>query len=350
MLEIRKFQSEVQPHVETTDLHVLSFFDCPAEVIRGNKCLTSLKHLRLLVSTKLDGSFVPGNRRSRARLAFSALVFCLILFSRIAAAQSPTVTTLIAISAGPLSGSIVAMTANVSSAGQPVSGGTVTFRDTFAGAAQDLGTVQVQSANGTPGLAVLKTEVGGVGSHSIVAIYNAPKAYSTSTSAPAALTFQSPYSSATALAVTGSRWELIRLVVLFQLLVPFSRPARYLYRSDKHNTTIGTVPLDPTTATQGFTPPTLYQIPTSRRGLQFYGNPGEWRLQWGWSSGFCRANLSRSSQSSCWDMATVPFSRVPVFRLLSLLARSSADFNGDGILDLAIAIKELIGLDRNLSW
>jgi len=44
------------------------------------------------------------------------------------------------------------------------------FRDTFAGADQSLGTVQVQSANGTAGTAILKTEVGGVGAHSIVAI------------------------------------------------------------------------------------------------------------------------------------------------------------------------------------
>src|SRR5580698_2045427 len=166
----------------------------------------SLKHSRSLVPVEFDGLLVPSNWKCQVLRVSYALVFCLFFLSHLAGAQSstPTVTTFSAVSAGAVSGSIFTMTANVSSGAQPVTGGTVTFRDTFSGATQDLGTVQVQSANGTPGLAILKPEVGGVGSHSIVAIYNAPKVYSSSISTPAALTFQSPYSSATALAATQS--------------------------------------------------------------------------------------------------------------------------------------------------
>jgi hypothetical protein len=297
----------------------------------------SLKHLRLLVSTKFDGSLVPGNRRSRARLAFSALVFCPLLFSRIAAAQSTTVTTLTATSAGTISGSIVTMTANVSSAGQAVSGGTVTFRDTFAGAAQDLGTVQVQSANGTPGLAVLKTEVGGVGGHSIVAIYNAPQSFTTSTSTPAALTFQSPYSSATALAITGSNgsYTLSGTVSAFGPIQPTGSVT--FTDQTNNNTTIGTVTLDPTTATQGFTPATLYQIATSTP----------------WTTASMGTPVSGDFNGDGHPDFAVPTSLGPVAIMLghgdgtfqpgvSISATQpfgavAADFNGDGILDLAIS-------------
>src|SRR5258705_7075486 len=222
----------------------------------------SLKHLGLLILAELDWSLVSTTRRSRARLISSAFVFCLLLLSPVARAQSATATTLSATSAGAVSGSIVTMTANVSSPGQPVTGGTVTFRDTFAGTAHDLGTVQVQSANGTPGSAILKTEVGGVGAHSIVAIYNAPKAYSTSTSAPAALTFQAPYSSATALAITGSGGTYA-LTGTLSAFGPIQPTGSLTFTDTTTNTAIGTVPLDPTTSTQGFTPPTLYKIATA---------------------------------------------------------------------------------------
>ena len=294
-----------------------------------------LKHLRLLVSTKLDGSFVPGDGRSHARLASSALVFFLLLFSRIAGAQSPTVTTLTATSAGSVSGSIVTMTANVSSTGQAVSGGTVTFQDTFAGAAQVLGTVQVQSAIGTPGLAVLRTEVGGVGSHSIVAIYNAPKAYNASTSAPAALTFQSPYSSATSLAATpnGGAFTLTGTLSAFG---PMQPTGSLTFTDTTTNTTIGTVALDPTTATQGFTPPTLYQIPTA--------------VPWGTNS--MGTPVSGDFNGDGHPDFAIPTSLGPVIIMLghgdgtfqqgaSISADQpfgvvAGDFNGDGNLDLAV--------------
>jgi hypothetical protein len=50
--------------------------------------------------------------------------------------------------------------------------GTVTFRDTYNGITQILGTVQVQSAKGIKGNAVLQQELGGIGTHSIVATFN----------------------------------------------------------------------------------------------------------------------------------------------------------------------------------
>src|SRR4051812_27606884 len=127
----------------------------------------SPKQLRFFAPAKFGLLALAAKRHRRSHVCIIALFLCLSSISSISLAQAPTTATIDVVATGTVSGSIVTMTAHVLSAGQAVTGGTVTFRDTFAGAAQDLGTVQVQSANGTPGLAILKTEVGGAGPHSI---------------------------------------------------------------------------------------------------------------------------------------------------------------------------------------
>ena len=290
------------------------------------------KHSPLRALAELDGHFVP---KEFVQTLFWAIALCLLLVSPVAGAQSLTATTLNATSSGAVSGSIVTMTANVSSSGSPVTGGTVTFRDTFAGAAQDLGTIQVQSANGTAGTAILVTEVGGVGAHSIVAIYNAPKAYNTSTSDPVTLTFSSPYSSATALAVTGSGGTYT-LTGTLSAFGPTQPTGSLTFTDTTTNTTIGTVALDPTTTTQGFTPPTLYQIPTAPFNSYSMGTP-----------------VSGDFNGDGHPDFAIPTSLGPVIIMLghgdgtfqqgaSISAIEpfgavTGDFNGDGKLDLAVA-------------
>ena len=295
-----------------------------------------LKHSRSLVLAELDGHFV---RKEFIRPVSLAVAFCLFFLSCVAGAQSPTSTTLSATPSGTVSGSIVTMTANVSSSGQPVTGGTVTFRDTFSTASQDLGTIQVQSANGTAGTAILATEVGGVGQHSIIAIYNAPKQYRTSSSAPVALNFSAPYSSATALAVTGTggTYTLTGTVSGFGPLVP---GGSLTFTDTTTSTAIGTASLVPlATASQGFTPPALYQIPTSvpwttssigtpasgdfngdgRPDFAIATSLGPIVIMMGHGDGTFQQGISLS--------ATTPFGVVV------------GDFNGDGKQDLAVANK-----------
>src|ERR1700744_5299710 len=93
-----------------------------------------------------------------------------------ARARSPTTTLTVATNpTPPTSGQVVTMTAKVAingGGGGSPTGGNVTFTDTYAGVTEVLGTVQVQSANGTPGTAVLATEIGGNGNHSFAATYN----------------------------------------------------------------------------------------------------------------------------------------------------------------------------------
>src|ERR1700730_4790080 len=109
----------------------------------------------------------------------------------------------------PTSGQVVTMTATVRANGGgngPVAGGTVTFTDTYNSVTEVLGTVQVQSGNGTQGTAILATEIGGNGAHNFVANYNGTTTpnRAASTSGTRTLNFAGLYVSATALAVTGA--------------------------------------------------------------------------------------------------------------------------------------------------
>ncbi len=94
----------------------------------------------------------------------------------------------------PSSGAVITMTAQVSATEFTVAGGTVTFTDTYNGVTESLGTVQVQSANGNPGTAILEVEVrwsrGSINSSPAMA---ASSVFATSSSSPQAVTFTGPY-------------------------------------------------------------------------------------------------------------------------------------------------------------
>ena len=95
-------------------------------------------------------------------------------------ASAATTTSLFTTPENPSSGAVITMTAQVSSTEVTVAGGTVTFTDTYNSVTEVLGTVQVQSTNGNPGMAVLEVEVGGVGVHQFVANYGGTAVFSTS--------------------------------------------------------------------------------------------------------------------------------------------------------------------------
>src|ERR1700727_3324881 len=86
-------------------------------------------------------------------------------------ASAATTTTLFTTPESPSSGAVITMTAQVSATEFTVAGGSVTFTDTYNSVTEVLGTVQVQSTNGNPGMAVLEVEVGGIGVHQFAAHY-----------------------------------------------------------------------------------------------------------------------------------------------------------------------------------
>src|SRR5215469_1142200 len=110
-------------------------------------------------------------RRSRFT-SLSVLLFAVMSYA-VAGAQTATTTTLSVNPSSVLNGNVVTLTAKVKAGAASLGVGTVTFRDTYGSVTQVLGTVQVQSANGTKGNAVLVQQIGGIGTHSIVATFNA---------------------------------------------------------------------------------------------------------------------------------------------------------------------------------
>ncbi len=157
------------------------------------------------------------------------------------------------------------MTAQVSSSEVTVAGGTVTFVDTYNGVSETLGTVQVQSTNGIPGVAILETEVGGVGSHQFVATYNGTSTFGTSASTAQAVNFLAPYLSATALAYTGSapNYTFTATVSAFGPLAP---TGNVTFTDTTSSVTLGTAPLNAGTLLTGFAPYQSYPIANMNNG------------------------------------------------------------------------------------
>ncbi len=129
---------------------------------------------------------VRSSSRSFSKIVFALMVLTAAMSCVVAEAQTATTTTLAISPTSAANGSVFDMTATVKAGGTALTGGTVTFRDTYNGVTEILGTVQVQSAHGIKGNAVLQQPLGGIGTHSVVATFNAPKTFSSSFSSPAA--------------------------------------------------------------------------------------------------------------------------------------------------------------------
>lgn len=139
--------------------------------------------------------------------AFSTCILTLAFSAAAAHAQTATTTTLALTSVGTpetsaASGTTVTLTATVTAGAAPVTPGQVNFCDASAAYCTDihlLGTAELTSA----GTATFKFRPG-VGSHSYKAVFLGTHIYSASTSATAALSVTGPPPTATTLAYSGS--------------------------------------------------------------------------------------------------------------------------------------------------
>jgi len=138
---------------------------------------------------------------SKSLTALTAL--SLAMSASVAYAQSATTTTLTVTPSNAANGSVLALTAKVISGGTPVSGGVVTFLDTYHSNTRVLASAQVQSSNGAAGTAALLQQLGGTGSHSISAVFGATKSFSSSSDTQA-VTITGTYPTTTRLVQTST--------------------------------------------------------------------------------------------------------------------------------------------------
>jgi FG-GAP-like repeat/Bacterial Ig-like domain (group 3) len=193
------------------------------------------------------------------------LLGALALGSAAPAAWARATTTTLTVATNPTpptSGQVVTLTANVTTngSGSDPAGGTVTFTDKYLGVTEVLGTVQVQSTNGTRGRAILATEIGGIGNHSFIATFNGTTTpnRAASTSATQQLNFTGLYASATSLAVTGTTapYTLTGTVSAFGPVIP---TGSVTFTDTTTSATLGTATLTNTPASQ-FTPFQSYPL------------------------------------------------------------------------------------------
>ncbi len=123
----------------------------------------------------------------------------------VAHAQNGTTTGLTVNPSAGLYGSSFRMTAQVTVSGLSVHTlrGNVTFTDTVGGTTHVLGTVQLQSAAGTAGQAVLQQALGTIGNHSIKATFNPTSYFTSSTSSVQNVKVTGFYPTTTSLVTTG---------------------------------------------------------------------------------------------------------------------------------------------------
>jgi hypothetical protein len=252
-------------------------------------------------------------------------------------ALSSTTTSLFTTPDNPSSGAVITMTAQVSSTETTVAGGTVTFVDTYNSVSEVLGTVQVQSTSGSPGTAILQTEVGGVGVHQFVATYNGTSTFATSASTVQSVTFVGPYLSATSLVSAGTGpYTLTSTVSAFG---PSTPSGSVTFTDTTSNFTLGTVPLNAGSLQTGFAPYTNYPITNINNGQTGGTNApaigdfnGDGRLDYAVPTNAGPIIILLGKGDGTFTNGTTVNSQTG-FEPTSVVV---GDFNGDGKQDLAV--------------
>jgi len=249
-----------------------------------------------------------------------------------------TTTTLFTAPEAPQSGQVITMTAQVQSTEFTVISGTVTFTDTYSGVSEVLGTVQVQSTNGDPGIAVLKTEVGGVGTHQFVATYNGTAVFATSSSALQSVTFSGPYGSATTLAKSGTPPNIM-LTGTVSAFGPVTPTGNVTFTDTTTNYVLGAAALNMSTLQNGFTPFTLYPIVNINNGQTGGTNGpaigdfnGDGRPDYAVPTNSGPIVILLGNGNGTFTAGT-PLTPASPFEPTSVVVD---DFNGDGNQDLAV--------------
>src|ERR1700733_4573693 len=217
-------------------------------------------------------------RRGRNTTLLLSALMAVTLPNAAQAAAVPTATTLVVSSPSVASPTAVTLTASVVmvAGGTPVANGSVNFCDASAPRCEDAAIVG--KAVLTAGTAKLKF-IPGIGTHKYTAIFTGTVAAAGSTSSALALTVTGLYPTTTAIAATGnpSGYDLTATVVGYANHPPVLAGTVSFQDTSNGNFVLGTAPLGAPTYAETFTPATGSPIstdnqPTSGGAADFNGD------------------------------------------------------------------------------
>ncbi len=289
-------------------------------------------------------------RKLTIRTRILSLVFAMsVLFGLPQAWAAATVTTLTVTSAGSsvtsvAAGTVITLTATVVSGSGPANPGQVKFCDATAAHCEDsalLATAQLTTA----GAATFKFRPG-IGSRSYQAIFVGTGSYARSTSTATNLTVTGPYPTATMIAASGTVGDYTLTATVAGMGRHTPGPAGDVSFLDatNGNASLGSAALGTATLAEGFTTGPTFGVgsePTSVASGDFNGD----------------GILDMAVANSGDDAVTVLLGNGDgTFDLKSSLAIgtgiysvATGDFNGDGILDLVVADCGFCGGTNNFS-
>jgi hypothetical protein len=194
-------------------------------------------------------------RRSRNTTLLLSALMAVSLPNAAQAAALPSATTLVLSSPSVASPTAVTLTASVVAGGAPVTNGSVNFCDASAPRCED--SAIVGKAQLTAGTAKLKY-IPGIGTHKYTAVFTGTAAATASTSSAQTLTVTGLYPTTTAIAATGnpSGYDLTATVVGYANHPPVMAGTVSFQDTSSGNFVLGTAPLGAPTYAENFTPAT----------------------------------------------------------------------------------------------
>src|ERR1700761_5205304 len=209
-----------------------------------------------------SASVRPPHRRN-STLLLSALM-AVSLHNAAQAAAVPTATTLVLSSSSVASPTAVTLTASVVAGGAPVASGSVTFCDASAPRCEDAAVIGNAQLNA--GTATFKFTPA-IGTHKYTAVFTGTTAAGVSTSAVQTLTVSGLYPTTTAIAATGnpSGYNLTATVVGYANHPPVLAGTVSFQDTSSNNFVLGTAPLGAPTYAETFTPATGSPISTGNQ-------------------------------------------------------------------------------------